>query len=176
MSDEAPIRFHVVVGSIFAVTAAIEYARTGRPNPLGPHFSTNTALSLSILAFISGLWNFTRAGWPSSLATGLAFCTLYFVSYVRLQAEQGYGYESALLASILLAIGFLPRTAELIGRPLPKEYFVLGMYGTVIFGNGIHFWLGLGLSLFLVLCAAGDDAYRYYKAKNLLPNSSAAIA
>ncbi|KAJ5923961.1 UPF0136 domain protein [Penicillium verhagenii] len=160
-----PIRFHVVVGSIFAVTAAIEYARTGRPNPLGPHLSTNTALALSILAFISGQWNFTRPGWHSPLVVGLAFCTLYFVSFVRLQAEQGYGYESALFVSILLAIGFLPRTAELIGRPLPKEYCALGMYGTVIFGNGIHFCLGLGLSLSLVLCAASDDAYRYYKAK-----------
>ncbi|KAJ5174604.1 uncharacterized protein N7482_000481 [Penicillium canariense] len=167
MSDENPIQVHAVMGSIFAVTAAIEYARTGRPKPFGPNYSTNTALALSMLAFIAGVVNFARTGSVSSIAAGLTFCALYLLSFVHLQAGQWHGYEIALLASIVMGIGFLPRIVEVVGRPLPREFCLLGLYGTVIFANAIHFWLGLGLSLSFALLAVGDDALRFFKETRL---------
>jgi uncharacterized membrane protein (UPF0136 family) len=107
--------------------------------------------------------HFTRTGSASSIAAGVAFCALYLLSFVRLGAGQCYGHEIALLASIVLALGSLPHIAEWVGRPLPREYCMLGIYGTAVFANAIHFWVGLGLSLSLILLAVSDDALSSYK-------------
>jgi uncharacterized membrane protein (UPF0136 family) len=161
-ADEDPVQVHIAIGTIFAMTAAIECARTGRLNPLGPEYSTNLALALSALAFIAGILNFARTGSAASIAVGLAFGALYLISFIRLQKVQSYGAELALLASVLLGIGYLPRVVEVVGRPLPKEVCLLGIYGTAMFANAIHFWLGLALSMSFTLLAASDDAFRYF--------------
>ncbi|KAJ5765496.1 UPF0136 domain protein [Penicillium odoratum] len=163
MADESPIQVHTTIGSLFAVTATIEYARTGRPNPLGPNYSTNTALGLSFLAFVAGIWNFARKGSAASVATGLAFCALYLISFICLQTDQWYGNEIALLASIFMGVSFQPWVIKVVGRPLPRESCLLGIYGTATFANAIHFWLGLALSLSFAILAASNDAVRYFK-------------
>jgi uncharacterized membrane protein (UPF0136 family) len=106
-SSEGSTQLHVVVGSIFVVTVAIEYARTGRPNPFGENFLTNTTLALAGLAFVVSVINFVRMGSASSIATALLFCALYLISFWRLQAGLCYGYEIALLVSLVLGFGFL---------------------------------------------------------------------
>jgi uncharacterized membrane protein (UPF0136 family) len=148
-ADPGPVQVHAAIGSVFAVTAAIEYARTGRFNSLDPKYSTNTALTLSALALVAGISNFARTGSAISIMAGLAFCALYLISFIRLQTVQRYGNEIALLASILLGSGFLPRVVNIVGRPLPREFCLLGIYGTAMFANAIHFWLGLAFSLSL---------------------------
>ncbi|KAJ5641649.1 UPF0136 domain protein [Penicillium lividum] len=163
MADESPIQVHTAIGSVFAVTAAIEYARTGRPNPLGPNYSTNTALGLSFLAFAAGIFNLARTGSAASIAAGLTFCALYLISFICLQTDQWYGNEIALLASIFMGISSQQWVIKVVGRPLPKELFLLGIYGTATFANAIHFWLGLALSLFFAILAASNDALRYFK-------------
>lgn len=154
------------MGSILAVTTAIEYARTGHPQAFGPNYLTNTALALSILALIAGVVNLSRTRSISSIAASLAFCAIY-LSFVRLQAGQSHGHEIALMASIVLGIGFLPRIIQVVRNPLPRESCLLGIYGTAIFANAIHFWLGLGLSLSFALLAVGDDVFRYFKETRL---------
>lgn len=165
-SDKNPIQVHAVMGSILAVTT-IEYSRTGQPQAFGPNYLTNTALALSILGFIAGVVNLSRTRSISSVAAGLAFCAIYLLSFVRLQARQSHGHGIALMASIVLGIGFLPRIIQVVRNPLPTESCLLGIYGTAIFANAIHFWLGLGLSLSFALLAVGDDAFRYSKETRL---------
>lgn len=166
-SDEPPIQVHAVIGSVFAATAAIKYARSGHTQLSASNYSTystNTALVLSIFALIAAVVNFIRTSSASSIPFGLAFSALYLLSFVRLQAGQSYGYEISLLTSILLGALFLPRTREVVGRPLPREFCLLGVYGIVIFANAIHFWLGLGLALSFALLALSDDLSQLYSA------------
>ena len=106
-SDDHPIQVHVVIGSVLAATAAIEYARTGHTHLFASNYSTystNTALVLSIFALIASLVDLIRTSSASSIPSGLAFSALYLFSFVRLQAGHSYGYEISLLASILLGI------------------------------------------------------------------------
>jgi len=98
-SDDHPIQVHVVIGSVLAATAAIEYARTGHTHLFASNYST-----YSTFALIASLVDLIRTSSASSIPSGLAFSALYLFSFVRLQAGHSYGYEISLLASILLGI------------------------------------------------------------------------
>jgi hypothetical protein len=47
----------------------------------------------------------------------------------------------------------------MVGMTLPREFCLLGIYGTALFANAINIWLGLVLSLSFAMLAVGNDAF-----------------
>ena len=58
----------------------------------------------------------------------------YLLGGYRIQTEQSYGVELALLASIILAGSSIPRALK-SQKPLPTGLSLLALYGLYTFGN-----------------------------------------
>jgi hypothetical protein len=158
-SSEGSTQLHVVVGSIFVVTVAIEYARTGRPNPFGENFLTNTTLALAGLAFVVSVINFVRMGSASSIATALLFCALYLYQLLA-SASGAVLWVRNCLAGLSCVRIWLLVTRCIDGRDDACEGILpAGHLRDRPFCKCINIWLGLVLSLSFAMLAVGNDAF-----------------
>ncbi|KAI2853994.1 hypothetical protein CBS147343_1387 [Aspergillus niger] len=98
---------------------------------------TNSAtLLLTLLTSIGGITGYLRARSLPSLIAGLSVSFLYLLSYLRLRANQPYGAEIGLLASLVLGGASIPRAIK-TGKGVPMGLGVLAVVGAVVFGNAV---------------------------------------
>ena len=98
--------------------------------------TTKVAALLTILTSIGGITGYLRARSLPSLIAGLSVSFLYLLSYLRLRANQPYGAEIGLLASIILGGASIPRAIK-TGKGVPMGLGVVAVLGGVVFGNAL---------------------------------------
>ncbi|PLB41945.1 TMEM14 family protein [Aspergillus candidus] len=96
-----------------------------------------TALSLSLLTSLGGIIGYARTGSVPSIAAGVSIGALYLYSYTRLQANQPYGDELALLASAVLGGSSIPRAIK-TRKVVPIGLGGLAVVGGVVFGSAVY--------------------------------------
>ena len=72
-----------------------------------------------------------------SIAAGVSIGALYLYSYTRLQANQPYGDELALLASVVLGGSSIPRALK-TRKVVPIGLGGLAVVGGVVFGSSVY--------------------------------------
>lgn len=132
-----------MAASVFVITGAVAYARTGSVQQPLESLPTNTALVFALFTFIGGAIGSVRTRTPASFLIGHIFSPLYALAFAHLRGGRSSGAEIGLVCSLVMAVG-----PALTGwDPLPKELGYLGVYGVVVFGNVV---LGVGLLLCLL--------------------------
>ncbi|EIM91569.1 uncharacterized protein STEHIDRAFT_128410 [Stereum hirsutum FP-91666 SS1] len=92
------------------------------------------AFVLAALTAGGGITGYARTGSVPSIVAGVLVGTLYGVGGFRIQNNQPYGVELALLASLVLAGSSIPRAIRL-QKPLPIGLSVLALYGLYTYGT-----------------------------------------
>lgn len=91
------------------------------------------AFVLGTLCASGGLFGYLQKGSVPSLVAGLGVGGLYIYGGSRIASGQGYGIETALAASVMLAASSFPRAIK-TNKPLPIGLSVLATYGLFYYG------------------------------------------
>ncbi|GLB02908.1 hypothetical protein AtubIFM57258_006376 [Aspergillus tubingensis] len=124
--------------TILLTNSASSMSVLGTLNGVGTSSTTTTKVAalLTILTSIGGITGYLRARSLPSLIAGLSVSFLYLLSYLRLRANQPYGAEIGLLASIILGGASIPRAIK-TGKGVPMGLGVVAVLGGVVFGNAL---------------------------------------
>ncbi|PWY73963.1 MFS general substrate transporter [Aspergillus eucalypticola CBS 122712] len=124
--------------TILLTNSASSMSVLGTLNGVGTSSTTTTKVAalLAILTSVGGITGYLRARSLPSLIAGLSVSFLYLLSYLRLRANQPYGAEIGLLASIVLGGASIPRAIK-TGKGVPTGLGVVAVLG--VWFLGMHF-------------------------------------
>jgi len=95
------------------------------------------AFILSALTATGGIIGYARTGSLPSVIAGCTVGALYALGGYRIQNNQPYGVELALLASVVLGGSSIPRAIRL-QKPVPIALSVVALYGLYTFGSAFR--------------------------------------
>ncbi|KAK5663298.1 hypothetical protein OQA88_3726 [Cercophora sp. LCS_1] len=95
------------------------------------------AFVLAALTATGGIVGFARTKSKPSIIAGVSVGALYALGGYRIQNQEPYGVELALLASVVLGGSSIPRAIRL-RKPVPIVLSLIATYGLLTFGNAFR--------------------------------------